>query len=234
MVEETENVVSEVSEAQSEQEVVQPNESEGQEAQAHPSQGSDKDQNFRELRESKRQVEAENRELREQMERFARPQAPAQVAEEEPELSDDDLVEGKHLKRYIQRLESRLEQRDNAAVPDRLKAKFADFEQVVTPENVEKLKQAEPEMYATLVSGKDIYTKGVAAYKALKSFGIVKNDPYVADKESVQKSHSRPMSAQAVEGHGALHEANAFAKGLTPELRKQLYQEMVEASKGQS
>lgn len=234
MVEDQENVAEEIAQQETPPDVVQPHESEGQESSSHQSQESDKDRNFRELRESKRQVESELRELREQMDRIARSQAPAPQEEEEPELSDDDLVEGKHLKRYIKRLESRLEQQAAASVPDRLKSKFSDFDQVVTPENVEKLKQAEPEMYATLVSGKDLYTKGVSAYKALKSFGIVKTDPYIADKESVQKSHSRPMSAQAVKGQGALHEANAFAKGLTPELRKQLYQEMIEASKGQS
>lgn len=234
MVEDQENVANEIAEATSEQEVVQPDQSESSESQAHPSQESDKDRNFRELRESKRQVESELRELREQMERIARAQNPQPKVEEEPELSDDDLVEGKHLKRYIQKLEQRLDQQAQASIPDKLKAKFSDFDQVVTPENVEKLKQAEPEMYATLIAGNDLYSKGVSAYKALRNFGIVKSDPYAADKEQVQKSHSRPMSAQAIKGQGALHEANAFAKGLTPELRKQLYQEMVDASKGQS
>lgn len=231
MVEE-ENVANEIAQASNEQEVVQPDQSESSESQAHSSQESDKDRNFRELRESKRQVEMELRELREQMESFRRSQMPQQQEAAEPELSDDDLVEGKHLKRYIKRLEQRLEQQAQASVPDRLRTKFSDFDQVVTPENIEKLKQAEPEMYATLIAGNDLYTKGVSAYKALRNFGIVKGDSYVAEKEHVQKNSSRPMSTQAIKGQGALHEANAFAKGLTPDLRKQLYQEMVNSSRG--
>jgi hypothetical protein len=39
------------------------------------------------------------------------------------------------------------------------------------------------------------------------------------------------MSVQAVKGQGALHEANVFAQGLTPDLKKQLQKEMVEAAK---
>jgi len=153
--------------------------------------------------------------------------------EEEAELSDDDLVEGKHLKRYLQKLERRLDEAKAATIPDRLRSKFSDFDRVVTQENVEKLKQAEPELYSSIVSGSDLYAKGVSAYKALKGFGIVKDDPYASDKERVQKSHSRPMSTQAVKGQGALHEANLFAKGLTPELKSQLYKEMLESAKAQ-
>ena len=40
-------------------------------------------------------------------------------------------------------------------------------------------------------------------------------------KEQVQSNHKKPMSAQAIKGSGALHEANVFANGLTPELKKQ-------------
>lgn len=226
MVEE-QNVAEEIQQ----QEVVQPDPEETSTPQAEAQQEeSDKERNFRELREGKRQLEREVRELRDQMERFARPREPEV---EEPELSDDDLVEGKHLKRYIQQMEAKLSQAQTAAVPDRLRSKFSDFDQVVTQENVEKLKLAEPELYASIISGSDLYGKGVSAYKALKGFGIVKDDPYASDKQRVEKSLNRPMSTQAVKGHGALHEANAFANGLTPELKKKLFQEMTDAAKAQ-
>ena len=50
-------------------------------------------------------------------------------------------------------------------------------------------------------------------------------------KDHVQSNHNKPVSAQAIKGSGALHEANIFAGGLTPELKKQLQKEMAEAAK---
>lgn len=228
MVEEESNVAEEIQQ----EAVVQADLEENSQPPAQEEQPeSDKERNFRELRESKKQLEYEVRELREQMQRFQEPPPPPQP--EEAEISDDDLVEGRHLKRYLQRIEERLAQEKAASVPDRLKSKFGDFEKVVTKENVEKLKQLEPELYSSITSGSDLYNKGVSAYKALKKFGIVADDTYDSEKERVNKSHSRPMSTQAVKGQGALHEANVFAQGLTPELRSKLYKEMVEAAKAQ-
>lgn len=224
MVEE-ENVAEEI-----QQEVVHPDPGQEPEPQAQEEPAeSDKERNFRELREGKRQLEQEVRRLREDMERLS---SPKEEAPAEPDLSDDDLVEGKHLKVALQRIEARLAAAQSAAVPDRLRSKFSDIDQVVTKENLEKLKHVEPELYSSILSGSDPYAKGVSAYKALKRFGIVEDDSYALEKEKVQKSHSRPMSTQAVKGQGALHEANVFANGLTPELRKKLYQEMTEAAKG--
>lgn len=223
MVEEDQNVAEEI-----QQEVVHPTEDPSPEPQAEAEHESDKDRNFRELRESKRQLEREMRMMKERLDAMSQPQSkPA----EDYEISDDDLVEGKHLKRYIQRLESQIASQQSAAVPDRLRSKFTDFDSVVTQENVEKLKQTEPELYSSIVSGSDLYAKGVSAYKAIKSFGIAKEDQYASEKERVKKVHDKPMSAQAVKAPGVVHEANLFAKGLTPELRKQLFQEMVEAAK---
>ena len=117
------------------------------------------------------------------------------------------------------------------SIPERLKTKFEDFDQVVTQENVEKLKMSEPELYASITAGGDLYTKGVSAYKTLLAMGIVKKDSYKSQKEEVHNNHKKPVSTQAIRGQGALSEANMFEKGLTPELKKQLNQEMDQAAK---
>ena len=118
-----------------------------------------------------------------------------------------------------------------ASIPEKLKSKFPDFEQVVTQENIEKLKLAEPELFSSLTASQDLYAKGVSAYKALRGLGFVKDDNYQEQKEQVQSNRQKPMSTQAIKGQSALADANVFAKGLTPELKKQLHQEMVEAAK---
>lgn len=230
-----------VAEEIQQEEVVQPQESMTQDCQspevsqeAEKKEISDKERNFQKLRETKEQLEKENRELKRYLESHAKSQASKEDTEEDIGVEDDDLVEGKVVKKLfkqIKTLQKTYEQEKIASIPERLKAKFPDFDQVVSVENVEKLKQTEPELYSSIVSGNDLYAKGVSAYKTLKAMGIVKEDPYLAQKEQAQKNHNRPLSTQAIKGQGALADANIFAKGLTPELRKQLQEEMSQAIK---
>jgi predicted RNase H-like nuclease (RuvC/YqgF family) len=215
------------------EEAVQPQETHSTpEVEAQSKELSDKERNFIRLRETKEHLEKENRELKNAIQRQALPTG--EPKDEDIGISDDDLVEGKHYKklhREIENLKKSYEQERLSTIPERLKNKFSDFDQVVTQENIEKLKISEPEVYASITSGSDLYAKGVSAYKTLKALGIVEDDLYSAKKEQVQRNSERPISAQAVRGQGALSEANIFAKGLTPELRKQLQQEMAQAIK---
>lgn len=229
MTEETQNVAEEIQQ----EEAIQPQEQSHSPEPKEQQEISDKEINFQKLREAKQQLEKENRELKEWMQRQSQPKQEPQQ-EEDYGIDDEDIVEGKVVKklyRELDNLKKTYEREKLATIPDRLRTKFSDFEQVVTAENVEKLKHAEPELYASITSGSDLYAKGVSAYKTLKAIGIVKEDHYISDKEKAQQNHSKPMSVQAIRGQGALSDANAFAKGLTPDLKKQLQQEMNEAMK---
>lgn len=186
---------------------------------------SDKDYNFRQMRETLAQREEEIRSLRN--------------SSTQDELGNDDLVEGKHLKKGLSEIKELLRQSELERVPDKLNSKFDDFDSVVTKKSLETLKKIEPELYQTLqakdgqkLSADDLFVKGVAAYKTIKSLGLShENQDFLSKKEHVQSNHSKPMSAQALNGSGAIHEANAFANGLTPDLRKQLHKEMIEFAK---
>ena len=232
MSEETPNVAEEISQ----EETVQP-----QEEQSSPSQDesapevptmSDKEMNFARLRKSKEQLESKVQELEADIQGMKAPQK-EEPPEEDFGIEDEDLAEGKHLKklyRELNTLKKAYEQDKIAIVPDRLKTKFADFDEVVSRENVEKLKQDEPELYSMITAGSDLYAKGVSAYKTLKNLGYA-NENYTEQKEQISNNQKRPVSAQAIKGQGALSDSNIFAKGLTPELKKQLLKEMVEAAK---
>ena len=222
MAEDTPNVAEEVRP----EEVVTPQEVAPTEAPevSEPKVQSDKDKNFIRMRETKEQLERENRELRQKM----------QQSQEDLGIDDDDIVEGrviKKLSKQIRDLESAHHKERLSVIPERLSNKFSDFDQVVTQENVKKLEQSEPELYASITSGNDLYAKGVSVYKTLKAMGIVPPENYQSQKDKVQANQTRPVSAQAIRGQGALSEANIFAKGLTPELKKQLQKEMTEAAK---
>ena len=231
MAEETPNVA----EAVQQEEAVQPQEQVAPESHSPESapvaeEVSDKEINFQKLREKTERLERENEELRRA---YQEPQAPRQE-EDDLSIDDDDIPDGRLVKKLykeIAELKKTYVSDKAATIPERLTAKFTDFEAVVTKKNIEKLKQTEPEIYASITSGSDLYAKGVSAYKTLKALGIAKEDPYKEQKSQVQENQSRPVSTQAIKGQGALAEANIFAKGLTPELRKQLQQEMSDAVK---
>ncbi len=232
MATQTENVAEE----NSTEEVVQPSIEQPSEASSQPTQEEtppkpeekSKEYNFRQMREALAQRDQEIRLLREQ-----------QADVHEAELGEEDLVEGKHLKKGLSEIRELIRHKELQEVPEKLRGKFEDFDQVVTKENLEKLKETEPELFLTLhiesgekTSAGELFTKGVAAYKTLRSLGYSpNNEDYMKQKEHVQSNHKKPLSAQAIKGSGALHEANIFANGLTPELKKQLQKEMAEAAK---
>lgn len=233
-----ESNTSNVAEEIQQEEVVQPNLNTTESPEIHEDRKelSDKEINFHKLREIKEQLERENRELRQYYERQSK-QTDSSSDEDDIGIDDDDIVDGKVVKRLyhelkeLKKFKSSYEQKEISSIPDRLKNKFSDFDQVVTQENIEKLKHSEPELYASITSGSDLYAKGVSAYKTLKALGIVKDDLYVSQKEKVHANQSRPLSTQSIKGQGALSDANIFANGLTPELKKQLQLEMEQAAK---
>lgn len=228
MAMENQNVAEEILQ----EEIVQPQDAQiTQEVSQEQTEENSKDYNFRQLRETNKQLEARLRKSEEMLENMSRSKLSPEESED-LDIGEEDLIEGKHLKKVIARLEQKIQANEQAYIPDRLRSKFTDFDQVVTKENLERLQQSEPELYNTIRSGSDLFQKGVAAYKTLKSLGIIdEQDTYMKNKETVQNNHKKPISAQAIKGQGALHEANIFANGLTPELKKSLLKEMSEAAK---
>jgi hypothetical protein len=221
-----ENLQEEVVQPQTEDSIEETQSQETQEASPQPKEDNSKEYNFRKMRERLEQLEQENQRYRE-----------IKQASQEEELGEDDLVEGRHFKKGLNEIKEMIRQKELESVPEKLRGKFEDFDQVVTKENLEKLKDTEPELFFSIQSGdgrsaNGLYAKGVAAYKTLKSLGYSPDGQNIMkQKDHVQSNHKKPLSAQAIKGSGALHEANIFAQGLTPELKKQLQKEMAEAAK---
>lgn len=193
-----------------------------------------KEYNFRQLEKSRDELQQKVAELEKKVQQSSEPQQKAPSPEEDYNLSPDDLVEGKHLKKEINRLEQQLQSYQAMSIETRLRSSYQDFDAVVNKENIEKLKQTEPELASSLLSGSDLYSKGVAAYKLLKQMGYG-SDGYQADKERVQQNAAKPRSvsqAGGQQGPSPIHQANRFQRGLTPELQAQLRKEMEEATQG--
>ena len=204
--------------------------------------------NYRAIRSKAEKLERERdeavRRLQEiESNRYA--QSKAQVespqVEEDVRVGDDDLVEGKHLTkvgRKIKALEEKIQQYQQqssmTATEAKLKSQYSDFDKVVSRDNIEMLKDAYPELYSTIYTSSDLYNKAVSAYTLIKKLGIHREDNFASDRAMVQKNASKPRAVASIapqQGDSPLSKANAFANGLTPELKAQLLREMQETRK---
>jgi len=221
------------------------------EVQEPPKPQYDPQASFKTLREAKLKAEAERDELMRkiaELEGRSRPASQAQEQEEEEDvtLGADDLVEGKHISKIqkkaqskIKQLEERLSRYESQTAQERteyaLKQKFQDFDKVVTPDNIAMLNEAYPEIARSLYTNEDLYTKAVSAYTLIKKFGIFQESPFASEKAQVSKNVAKPRPVTSLspqQGDNALSRANAFASGLTDDLKAQLLKEMQAARKG--
>lgn len=158
-------------------------------------------------------------------------------------IDEDALAEGKHLNKVQKKLkamEAKLKQYEQQTtmndVRTQLKNQFSDWDKVFNDENLARLQEQEPELAYALNSASDPYKAGVSAYKLIKKMGIIApEDTFIQDKEIVQKNAAKPKTMASLrpqQGDSPLSKANAFANGLTDDLKKQMWQEMNSARKG--
>ena len=206
------------------------------------------EENLRNLRlkaEKADKIERERDELLSELAKYRQSNAPVPEQEEDYSLNigPDDLAEGKHLSkmdRKVRALEKKLyEQQQQTyamAVEARLKTQYPDFDAVVNKDNLSLLKDVKPHLFSSIQYNPDMYYKAVAAYDDIKSAGLIaeKEDIYDAKKEIVQKNASKPRPVSSIgaqHGDSPLSRVNAFASGLTDDLKKQLHKEMLDAMK---
>lgn len=195
--------------------------------------------NFRQIREESERMKRENSEMAKRLQNYEAAEYKARnqpVEEPTYNINDDDLLEGKHLKKYdaeIKKLRQEQEEfkRQSYALTAQaqLRSKYPDFDNVVNENNIEALKLSYPELASTLNASTDLYSTAVSAYTMIKKLGILPEDNFTAEKALAQKNASKPKPLASVspqQGDSPLSKANAFANGLTPELQKQLLKEM--------
>lgn len=205
--------------------------------------------NLKKMRADKARVERERDELARMLREAQNPYNPHGIPAQpnnttsQPNmmLGDEDIVEGKHFKQlqqqtYNQQQEFlRMQQQQTAALREaKLRIEMPDLDKVLSEENVLELKDRYPEIAQSLANTDDIYTKGKSAYQLMKSLGIYKEDNYVVDRAKAQANAAKPRPLTSVspqQGDSPLSHANAFANGLTDDLKKQLHKEMMAAIK---
>jgi len=199
-------------------------------------QQSSQEVNMRELRLSKERAEKESLELQQRLARYEQQEA---KKEETPDYGDDDFIEGKQLKKEMASVRNQLKNYEKQAVSQadesRLKSRYTDFDKVVNADTIAKLRDEDPDFAETIAySTSSLYARGSSTYKKIKDLGLYVEDKHEKDRALAQQNASKPRPLNSVspqQGDSPLSMANAFANGLTPDLKKQLWKEMQDASK---
>lgn len=131
-------------------------------------------------------------------------------AEEEVDLNfgDDDLIEGKTLKKIVnnlanqlksshQRSQKEIQAAQQASSLLALRSKYPDLDSVVSEENMRDLEAQQPLLAQSIFSAPTIESRYVTAYTMIKNLGIYEEDPYVEQKERVKKNLAKPRSGIA-------------------------------------
>lgn len=191
--------------------------------------------NFRRLREDAERITRERDEALRLAESYKKQIRPMTEQETKYNLAPDDIVEGKHYNHQEQEISDLKRELHVTTTQLRLKAEFPDFARVVTKENIEELKRVDPDIARVLETSNDLEATARIAYKAIKKDVISQQqDPYIDDKLRAQVNAAKPRSLASVspqQGDSPLSRANAFANGLTDELKHQLLKEMTDARK---
>jgi hypothetical protein len=194
-------------------------------AQQQPSKELNEERNFRALREKADRIQ---RERDEALVRLKHYEAAQNVESEALNLGPDDLAEGKHLNK----VENKIKALEHQLMESKLRSQYPDIDSVVNDDTIAILKAKHPELAQTIGANKNLYSQAVTAYTMIKQLGISQDTTYDADKNLAQRNASKPKPLASVapqQGDTPLSRANAFANGLTDELKKQLHREMIEA-----
>ena len=181
------------------------------------------EKNWRQMREQMEELKRNNQRMETELQRSRQPVA----QEEELSVADDDLstvgVTKKLIHKEAKKIASEMIQRKEMEDSEKwARVKYADYDSVVTNDNLQRLVQTSPELARMLMANPD----PVGAYKLLKSLNID-----TSESAQLKENQQKPRTVGSVGQASALSQANAFAKGLTPELKSQLWKEMQESMK---
>jgi hypothetical protein len=189
--------------------------------------------NWAEARKKMKRLEEENRAYKDEFEKI---QLSSQNKDPSPEYEEkyenDDILTASQTEKLAAKIaEEIIRKREASTVDERLELKHPDFGHVVSRENIETLKETEPELALSLAHISDPYKQGIAAYKMLKRLGIYQETVSSPEKEKALKNSQKPVSINAVTKNSAIGNAHLFENGLTPALKKQLWEEMQNSRK---
>lgn len=228
---------------ESPQEEVQTDPEVAEQTQAQTMQQEYQAQNFRTLREQNEMLKRERDEAlhlaQEARAIYDRQKAPSQ----EPQISEDSLVERRHLTPMEKELREQREEVSrlkSQSVDLQLKVQYPDINTIVTTDNFRELCEKHPELGAVVNSTNDYYAKVSAAYTMIKNMKMSSapqpqsNPQYLREAEMARQNVMKPKPSNAANpqsGSTPMSKANEFAQGLTQEMKDKLWKEMQDSAK---
>lgn len=202
-----------------------------------PKEGS-KEYNFAKLREKNEQLERQNREMMEYLQRIEnslkpKEAPPVEEVDELASLADDDIVTAKQVRKMAERMAQKaiqetLAHQEKASLPERTRQKFNDFDEVLTTDNVKEFEKTNPVLAAACARADNPWQ---AAYEAIKMTPIyqdrIARRQMEKDAKKVDENISKPISSNALGKSGALANANAYGEMS----KNELYREMMSAAR---
>lgn len=212
-----------------------------QEAQA--TQETQKESNFRILRERAEAAERRSQELERMIHLNQQQPQPKVEEDDDMDINDDTYIEGKQLKKYVKKLKQELketkktfeEQNQRNAITQaeiRLKSQFTDFDAVVTKDNLSKLADQKPALYRSIMANQDIYDRGYTAYEMLRNSGYI--NEYAQTDKRLEDNRSKPRSAANANpqtGETPLARVGDYDRRVLTEDRKDQLRRQVEEAK---
>lgn len=217
------------------QEVDQSTESEDQQTERQPEQHvqapvrKDADYNWAEARRKMQDLERRSQEQQEIINRLSK--GAKSEDDDLANLSNDDILTVAQARRLNDQREKQAQAEFYRQKEEILKLKHPDIDQVLSPENIAYFEQTEPELAEALcnMTGDPLKMKA-AAYKLVKKT-IKQDTPPSMEKKKAEQNAKKPVSVQSVSKQSAIGNAHLFENGLTPDLKKQMWQEMQDAIK---
>lgn len=174
---------------------------------------NEEDKNWAEVRRKMREQQQLIQESQQQIAELTASNAPKE--EENWGIEDEDLAEGKHikeLKKELKALHVEMKTRERESVNDRIHARYSDYEEVVTPENIEILKQKKPFLAKALSKSDNQYELAAEAYELIKTYVVTESPQPVPEALRALDNSNKPRSVQAVSKTSALADLNQFAE----------------------
>lgn len=201
---------------------------------------SDEAINWKKANQELRELKKQNRALYEamlQQQQQLKPQTPE--VDELDRLSDDDVLTKAQAAKLAEKrarkiVEETLQEHERNRWKEKALYQYADFDSVVTPENIELFEKTMPSLAKAIESNADPYRIAVATYEAIKSMGINQKKPAMQQslqtQSQIEKNLSKPLSSNAA-GKAALQDAFASSKRWSKEQLNQAWQETQQYSR---
>ena len=198
---------------------------------------NDAERNWAEARRKMQELERRAQEYEAELMRLKTQNQPKEEEDPLEKLSSDDIITKAQAEKLAERraqkiVEQYLHQKEAETVEERIQAKYPDFQAVVNEDSISFLKQNHPEIAESLNALKsNPYKQAKAVYDAVKAFVPRQSTQTLVEKKKAIENSQKPLSVQAAPKQSAIGQVHMFENGLTPALKKQLWEEMQQAKK---